>query len=328
MVGIYNTDFIDYLEEKLKCKAKINSSNIIVRCPWCELNNNKDHYHLHISIEAPIFHCFHASCERSGIVRKIILALEGKDVSSKFISKEVLDNFKKKRSVFVDKEETRKNIILPTLNPKSFILKQLYLDKRMKFSNKPLTDINGLIFDVHEFIRINNIQMTETLLRIKEYLHSNFIGFLTEHGTTAIFRNIDDSQTMRYYKLKIQESNFIDYYKLPGGNPNSKKIVLAEGIFDIFGEHIFNYLNIKNDVKLYASVLSSKYSMLLKSLIYHEQIFHPDLIILSDNGIPLWQYKNFKKEASSMINTLKVFYNKKGKDFGDSKVSPTDYYAL
>ena len=155
--------------------------------------------------------------------------------------------------------------------------------------------INGLIFDVYEFIRLNDIPIDETLFRLQDYLHNNFVGFVTENGTTAIFRNIDHTHSMKHYKMKIQYSSFIDYYKLRGGNPRAKKVVLAEGIFDIYSEHIFDHLNIKKDVKLYASVLSSKYSALLKSIIFYEQIFKPDVVILSDRGIPVWQYKYLKK---------------------------------
>ena len=132
---------------------------------------------------------------------------------------------------------------------------------------------------------------------------------------------------MRYYKLKVQESNYVDYYKLIGNNPKSKKIVIAEGIFDIFLEHIFDYLNIKKDVKLYASVLSSKYSMILKSIIFYEQIFQPEIIILSDNGIKTWQYKNFEKRYKHLMKSMKVYYNKSGKDFGDKKVIPLNVFT-
>jgi hypothetical protein len=282
---------------------------------------------MYISLEAPIFHCFHASCEKSGTIRKIMLALEGKDTSDQFIDKTALDNFKKQKTLFVDKDDSIRNVIIPPLNTNMFRLKELYMNKRFKFSNIYLENVKGLIFDVYKFLEINKIPISETLFRLQDYLHTNFVGFLTENKSTVVFRNIDNSHSMRYYKLKIQESSFVDYYKLPGGNPNSKRIVLAEGIFDIFSEHIYDYLNIKNDVKLYASVLSSKFSMLLKSIIFYEQIFKPDVVILSDNGIPLYQYKYLYKKYNHLINTIKVYYNKTGKDFGDNKVLPTNVFV-
>jgi hypothetical protein len=172
---------------------------------------------------------------------------------------------------------------------------------------------------------MNDIIVDETLFRLKDYLQSNFVGFLTENNSTVIFRNIDSSHSLRFYKLKIQQSNFLDYYKLPGNNKNSKKIVLAEGIFDIFTEHIFDTLNIKNDVKLYASALSSKYISLVHSIIFHEQVFQPDIIILSDRGIGINYYKKIKKYNKHIINRLEVYYNKTGKDFNDTPVTPIKY---
>jgi hypothetical protein len=160
---------------------------------------------------------------------------------------------------------------------------------------------------------------------LRDYLQNNFIGFLTENQTTAIFRNIDSSHSMRYFKLKIQSDNFLDYYKLIGNNPKSRKIVLAEGIFDIFSEHIFDYLNIKNEVKLYASALSSKYVSLIRSIIFNEQIFKPDVVILSDKGVGADYYKKIKRYNGHLFNKIEVHYNKAGKDFNESPVIPTKY---
>ena len=321
MIGIYQDEFVDYLKDKLG-PVKTSSKNFIVPCPWCELGEDKNHYHMYISLEAPIFHCFHANCEKSGTLRKMLSALEGHDISDQFVDKEKLKEFKKQKTIFVDKDSGLKEIRLPVINPKVFPMKEMYINKRLKFSNIHISQINGLIFDVYEFIRLNDIPIDETLFRLQDYLHNNFVGFVTENGTTVIFRNIDHTHSMKHYKMKIQYSSFIDYYKLRGGNPRAKKVVLAEGIFDIYSEHIFDHLNIKKDVKLYASVLSSKYSALLKSIIFYEQIFKPDVVILSDRGIPVWQYKYLKKKYGYLINSLKVYYNKSGKDFGDGRVSP------
>ena len=185
--------------------------------------------------------------------------------------------------------------------------------------------MKGLIYDINKFIDINELAVPEQLFRVRDYLHSNFIGFLTDHNSTVIMRNIDDTQEFRFYKLKIQESNFLDYYKLQGNRFDSNIIVLAEGIFDIFGEHNFNMTNLKDKVKMYASSLSANYTALVKSIVFHEQIFRPDVVILSDRGIPKYKYQQLKKYNSHIINSLTVYYNKVGKDFGDTRVSPMKF---
>ena len=324
MIGIYQDNFIEFLKDNLGY-VKQTSKNIITKCPWCEFQKDKDHYHMYISLEAPMFHCFHATCEQSGTLRKLLKKIEGHDISDSFIDKDKLEEFKQRREVFVDKDKRSSHIVIPDLKPDIFPYKDMYIKKRLKFTNIPTTHIKGLIYDVYEFIKQNQINVDETLFRIKDYLHTNFVGFLTEHGTTVIFRNMDHSHIMKFFKLKIHFANFLDYYKIKGNNPNSNKIVLAEGIFDIFSEYIFDYLNIKNDIKLYASALSSKYISLIHSIIFYDQIFEPEIIIISDRGIPLNDYKKMKKYNRHIINSLTVYYNKSGKDFNDSAVTPVKY---
>jgi hypothetical protein len=321
MIGIYQDSFLEYLKD-LDFKPKVTSKNIVIVCPWCEYGKDKDHYHMYIALDAPIFHCFHAGCEQSGILKRLLRKIEGSDISDKFIDPEKLEEFKKKQKIFFDKEEQLQKILLPDLKLYRFPNKELYIKKRLKFSNIPLDHIKGLIFDVFEFIKINQIPVSENLFRMQDYLQSNFIGFLTEHGTTAIFRNIDHNQEIKFYKLKIQDSNFLDYYKLPGSSQKSKKIVLAEGIFDIFSENIFDHLNLKSEVKLYASALSSKFIGLIQSIIFYEQIFKPDVVVLSDNGVSLDYYKTIKKFNRHIFDTFNVYYNKTGKDFNETPLIP------
>lgn len=323
MIGIYQDNFIDYLKDNLGDNIKITSKNIICPCPFCEYDKDKDHYHLYISLEIPIFHCFHAGCEQSGMLRKFLKKIEGHDITDKFVDKSKISEMTKKK-VFI-KDEDLRYVTVPKLKEDVFPNKELYVKKRLKFANISMKRIRGLIFDVNEFIRVNKIVVNESLFRIQDYLHSNFIGFLTSHGTTAVFRNMDHSQNMRFYKLKIQESTFLDYYKLPGNDITSKTIVLAEGIFDIFSEQIHDFLNLKDRAYIYASVLSSKYRSLIQSIVYHEQLFRPDVIILSDRGIDLSEYKKLKKYNEHIINSLVVYYNSRGKDFNDSPVTPNKF---
>jgi hypothetical protein len=322
MIGIYQDDFIDYLRDNLGDHIKTTSKNIIIPCPWCEYGQEKDHYHLYIGLDAPIFHCFHGGCEIGGILSKLMRKIVGHDVSDAFIDKDRVKEYEKLKNVFVEKDEKLKGIKLPEIKPEMFPAKELYLQRRLKFSNIRSENIKGLIYDVHEFINLNNIPVNESLFRLRDYIHNNFVGFLTEHNTTAMFRNIDNSHTMRFYKMKIQTSNFLDFYRLPGNNFKSSKIVLAEGIFDIFSEHIYDFTNIKSDVRLYASVLSSKYLGLIQSIVYHEQLFRPDVIILSDRGIKIEEYKKLKYFNQHIINTLSIYYNKTGKDFNETPVTP------
>jgi hypothetical protein len=325
MIGIYKDNFIDYLKKHVGDKVKIRTNNIVIPCPWCEYGKEKDHYHLWISIEAPIFHCFHGDCDKSGVLGKLIRFLEGHDISESFFDKDKIRDISKK--TFEDKDDEKIKINIPQLEPNQFMLKEHYIRKRIKFANIPTKNLKGLIYDVFKFVDLNNIQLEYKIKKLLPFLQSNFVGFLTEHGSTVMFRNINPKDQFGFYKMKIAETNFIDYYRLPGGNPQANKIVLAEGIFDILSEQIFDTLNIKDDVRLYASVLSSKYKSLIQSIVYYEQIFRPEIIILSDRGIKMDYYKKVKKYNSHIIENMQIYYNKTGKDFNDLPLIPTKFLA-
>jgi hypothetical protein len=318
MIGIYQDSFKKYLEDNLG-EFKLTSKNIITKCPWCEYGQEKDHYHLYISLEAPIFHCFHGGCEKGGVLSKFLRKVAGHDNSETFVDRTQAKEIKTSR---VFKEISEPTIKMPKIINGQFPMKELYLRKRLKFANISLTRIKGLLFDVHEFININKIPVDETLFKLRDYLHNNFVGFLTENKSNVIFRNIDHSHSMKFFKLKVSWQTFLDYYKLLGNSPFSNKIVLAEGIFDIFSEHIFDNLKIKDEVKLYASSLSSKYLAMIQSIVFHEQIFRPDVIILSDRGIDINYYGKMKYFNSHVINSISIYYNKTGKDFNETPVTP------
>jgi hypothetical protein len=319
---IYNKDFIPFIEETLGGPIKVTSKNIICKCPWCEYDQEKSHYHLYISLEAPIFHCFHANCEKGGNIRKFIKKLKGHDVSDKYVDKEKIKKFEK--ISLKSKEVKDINITLPKLNENKFSYKSLYLKRRLGFPQIELETIKGLIFDVNEFLEINNIPITPTIFRLKDFLHSNFIGFLTEHSSMVVFRNMDPKSSFKFFKLPIEYTPFLDYYKLRGNNPNSNKIVLGEGIFDIFSEQLYDVLNIRESVNFYASVLSSKFLALIKSIVFHEQLFKPEVVILSDRGVELEYYKKMKFYNKHIIDKMTVYYNSIGKDFNEYPVNPIE----
>jgi len=325
MIGIYQDSFEQYLKNKLGDYFKLTSKNIIVPCPYCEYQQKKDHYHMYISLEIPIFHCFHAGCEQSGTLRKFLKRLEGHDISETFVDKKQFEELAKKKEIFVDKEKDKIRITLPPLDKHRFVEKEFYVKNRLKFADIPTSRIKGLVYNVDSFIDLNNIIVDESLFRLRDYLQNNFVGFLTENNSTVMFRNIDHKHTMSFYKLKIQNNNFVDYYKLSGNSPKSNKIVLAEGIFDIFTENLFDSLNLKNDVKLYASALSSKFLPLIHSIMFHEQIFQPEVVILSDRGIDKKYYETMKYFNKHIIDKMIVYYNKAGKDFNETPVVPIKF---
>jgi len=323
MIGIYQDSILDYLSSHFPGKVKTRSKNIVIPCPWCEYGKEKKHYHMYISLEAPIFHCFLPDCKvSSGVLPRLIKKLEGKDISERFVDKEKISSVPKR--IFEASNTNSQHVLIPDLKKDVFPYKEMCLQKRLKFSNMSSEKVKGLVYDILAFTNLNNISGDLQFERLKQYLHTNFIGFLTEHQSCLICRNVLDNQSFRYYKIKIFDMPFVDYYKIVG-NRTSSLVVVAEGIFDIFGEYLYNYLGIKDKVRFYASALSINYKSLLQSIVFFENIYQMDVVILSDSDVSLNYYKKLKRDCSYLIKSLNVVYNKDGKDFASSSVSPVKF---
>jgi len=318
MIGIYSEDFKKFLEDNLG-KVKQTSKNLITVCPYCELDKTKKHYHLYISIESPIFHCFHSACKESGTISKLIKKINGVDSSEKFIDRSKIKEFSK---IKLEVKNEIVNVTLPNLKEDLYSNKALYIKKRLKFQNINLHDIHGLVFDINEFINVNNLKLDDKMLRMRDFIHANFVGFLTENKSVLMCRNIDESSKFKHLKIKVQETDFLDYYKIGGYKYNSNSVILAEGFYDIYNESIFDTTNLKKDSALYACALSASYPALLESIAFNENIYKMDVNILSDRDVPLDSYKKLKYYKSHLINSLTIFYNKAGKDFAISPCIP------
>lgn len=310
MIGIYEDSFIDLLKEYLS-PVKITGKNIICQCPYCEVGKeDKSHYHFYIALEAPIFHCFEGDCSQKGTIPKLLKKLNGTDDADKYIDKSKIHI---KEEV---EEYNTKELIFPEIIEKEHRAKISYLRKRFRYADIDIKRIKGLVLDVKKFIEINNLKVRNKFPNYLNVIDSNYVGFCTEHNSLLILRNIYESD-YRYEKISLSETQYLDYYKIPSYNYYSKTFVLGEGIFDIFSEHINDSLGLRSESKLYACALSTGYKALIQSLVYNEQIFRPDIHILSDNGINLSKYHRLKKDIGYLINSLSVYYNRSGKDFGE-----------
>ena len=74
------------------------------------------------------------------------------------------------------------------------------------------------------------------------------------------------------------------------------------------------------NIYMYASALSSNFGQLLNSIVFYEQIFKMNLIILSDKNMHPNYYRKLKKNREHIIDTCTIYYNKNGKDFNNFPV--------
>ena len=129
-VGIYKQEFIDYLKEHLGEDAvDIKSKNIVCRCPWCEMDEEKSHYHLYISTEVPIFQCFYAGCPASGNIKKLLKKISGTSHASSYINVNKI----KKTDIKLSTKQSFKKLIIPEYKRGKFREKENYINKRFGF---------------------------------------------------------------------------------------------------------------------------------------------------------------------------------------------------
>ena len=318
MIGIYKEEFIEYLRDNLGY-VKVSSKNIITKCPWCEYKKEKKHYHLYIALEAPIFHCWQARCGQSGFLSKLMSYIDGKDRTEQFVDKSLIKEAVHRKLVNPLKE--KKPLKIPKIDTDKFKMKSMYIKYRLGF-DVDIDSISKLVFDVQEFVGINSIKLDDKSNRLMDFLQSNFVGFLSEHESLLVLRNIDPNASFRYYKFDLSDSDFLDYYKVQGAAFDSNTVVVSEGIFDILVEQVLNTLKIRENVKLYCASLSGAFSSLLKSIVFYEQLYRLNVVVLSHKDVDLDTYKRVKKFDSHVVNTLSVYYNSAGKDFASFPVNP------
>jgi len=321
----YKDEFIDFLKLKSDVVDTASSgTEIVIKCPSCESKSKKNHGHLYIGINEPLFNCF--KCPFSGPVKKLITALNGDDIQ--------LLNLEEYRKFFNSYNTSVKPIspivkieeIKISIDPEiDFTDKYNYLKSRLG-ENYEIQKIPGLVIDVKTFIKENNIQFKNE--KFLNYLNEKFVGFVSTYKTTMIMRNIEDNQKIRYYKMNLKNINynFPDFYNITD-NRNEKSefntIVLSEGVFDILKSYKSSevYETIKNPFA-WVAILGKDYYNKIKYILNYHKIPKTKIVILSDRDVSNNFYKRIKRHP--MVNDVKIFWNDKEKDFCSTNYNITE----
>jgi len=317
-------------DNKILIDHKESSKNLVAICPFCgDHPNPSKRGHLYISKDKnyPIYHCFINNCV--GNIHKLVKSITGstKIANDVITKKEISNTIKTNLSTSNIKSNNNNNVNklkLPKIEKDKFLDKIEYI--KMRSCNKlDMNFFSNLIFDVKEFLKLNpNINMIhEESDKFKDFLQSNFVGFLSRNQSLLIFRNIDKNDKFKFKKYVLSNNKFdmIDYMHFEN-NLDSNTVVLSEGIFDIIGEMSNDTLKQFDKTLLYASGQSFSYESLLKSICFDYNLYKVNVIILSDNDKPGYKYKKFIRNTKHIVNKLKIYYNKDKKDFGMFPIQP------
>lgn len=320
------------IEQKIFISEK--SKTYLCKCIYCgDHPDSKKWGHLWVSKnpEIPVCHCFY--CNAAFPITKLINDLTGnKEFYKEIFTEEEIQNQSKKeiKSVKTFKERY-KEYQLPKMDLNSFQQKRLYIRERTH-NLINVEEIPNLIFDFQEFFRMNHLDIIGENKTITNYeidiLQNKFIGFLGKHNTILFCRNIYPNDNFKFKKIQLQTDQLplIEYYSVNGNNNQSSTVLLSEGNFNILSEYLIDSLQIKDNVKLYASCNGFNYSTVLKSISFDESLYNIDVIILGDRDKLKYMYNKFLKENDHIINTCKIYMNRSGKDFNSYPLVPFEIF--
>ena len=258
---------------KLFPDAKLcgNKKEISINCPLCNQEGNIDKgHHMYISLgydnKPPMYNCFRNMNHR-GILTKSVL--ERFIQSNDGIDTDLMDNLSKYNTKLstINRYRLNKNEYKPLNNiinsVQSNISKKLdYIQNRLGISLSIDELINKkVVFSLANLLRVNNITPNGNNNYLND-LEDNYVGFITNTNAYIVFRNIDPNSTTRYMNYKIFPDYIgkSGYYIMPTICDTLKHIdiIIAEGIFDIFGlyYHIFNK---DENNKIYCAICGNSY---------------------------------------------------------------------
>ena len=303
---------------------------VVVRCPFCgDSRNSQLHAHMYINCKVdgrnhPVFMC--QRCGQSGIFDSYVLELlDIYDNDVELLYKSYKVNMSKQFGGKSEYKNKIKDIQLPMpLNNANTIRKIKYIEDRLgiKLKSKDISKYK-LVFNLVDFLQINNINKFTRNEKIIEAIDNQYIGFLSINKEYLNCRNIGeiDNYLKRYINYNIfgLDDNTKKFYTLSNRVDcmRNVEIIIAEGPFDIIG--IYNHVYHKEDKdRIFVASLGMSCFSLVKYFIKQGFIFC-DLKIYADKGVNLSYYRELKKKLGHRFKgTMEVFYNEmKGeKDFG------------
>ena len=311
--------------EAKTCLSYFNASRteLIIRCPFCESNSKKQHGHLYISTDesALVFNCFR--CEEKGILINLLkeFNLDPED----FIDKNLLKKrWSGGKSDIKRGKRTRGGFVIKEQNLNRYHLKRQYILGRIGY-HVEIEDVPNLIFDVKNFLLLNKVVLSPDQERFVDVLETKFVGFLGLREAQIIFRNIDPDDKMKHFKLQLVKNNllFKDFYGIRTGPilEEMNKIILCEGVFDLLVSYYSPEMSeLRLETCMLAAMMGNGFFNGLSSVLDYCCLSKADIVILSDRDMEEEKYRRLN--SNPQVNSLKIYYNKGGKDFGRQPIVP------
>lgn len=330
---------INSLLERDEWIRQVNKVEYRTRCPYCgdSINENTGHFYIRIDPDdnLPIvFNCF--KCEESGFLREETLSLLGIDdidLKSKLsILNRTSDKIDKK-NISAEKEMKYFDFSIPEYNEIHYN-KFHYIEKRLGVSLS-IDECRKLkiIPSIYEFLRFNDIKVSRFNSFQLNKIENNYVGFLSYGNSHILFRDITDTEEIRWIKYPILPESQLNkaFYCISGSldvfSQDNITINLSEGIMDILSAYFNlgysknNTMNIAVCGKYYESIILFIIDLGLVGSNIILNIFADNDMIYgrrdkSSESTSLNYYRRIFRYYKYLFKEINIFYNTIGKDIG------------
>jgi len=288
------TKYLTFIEE--------TQTHWVFRCPFCGDSKTPTHGHLGVSKTAPVFRC--VRCGEGGHLRILLDFIEAKDV----VIPEFLDAGSKCKRL------ARKHTPFFKLKDPIEPYVETYLKKRLNWDGDIPEELNVIsVSDAHAIIKRSPYYQNNTPLEAQT------VNFLSLDKRMIIARSIKKDGFFRYWNYPLVNGR--DCYGVNNTRKMTKyrkhkTIVIAEGIFDIINQYLHRFVDTPDDA-VYLAALNMAYSETFKKARGLALTYKPNVVLLADDGVDDAFYMN---KFQNKYNSIRIYRNKAGKDFGDFPV--------
>ena len=332
-------DFIQALFNRVGIYTRrINDTEFRTRCPFCgdsAKNQNTGHFYIHVNTEDnyPIqYHCF--LCEEGGVLQPSALQLL--DIDDTLLKSGVMTL--NKTSSKLDRKGMINEVKIVNFEyelPDIKIgAKTKYIEERLGLKGLPEEEFKKMkvITSLRDFCVLNKIKKLTCTNQVAFKLEEKYVGFLTYGNSHILFRDITDTEELRWVKYPITSESSANriFYSMESAidlfTEDEITINLAEGVLDILSANYnlgysgSNILNLCVSGKYYDSLILFLVSLGFVGSNITINIFadndHDFNKKNKNNTTTIDYYQKILKNYKHLFGKINVWYNLMSKDIG------------
>lgn len=332
-------DFIQALMNRVGIYTRrVNNTEFRTRCPFCGdsvKNQNTGHFYIHVNTEDnyPI-QCYCFLCETGGFLSPSTLPLlDIDDISLKSGLMTLMKTSSKldKKGMINEVQMTNFDYELPEIKrgPKT-----KYIENRLGLKGLPEEEFKKMkiVTSLKDFCVLNKIKKLTCSNQVAFKLEEKYVGFLTYGNSHILFRDITDTEELRWVKYPItaESSNNRIFYSMESEidlfTDEEITINLTEGVLDILsanynlGYNGSNILNLCVSGKYYDSLILFLVSLgfvgsniTINIFADNDQQFNKKN---KNNTTSIEYYQKILKNYKHLFGKIYVWYNLMSKDIG------------